>query len=80
SAAEAVSDDNSGRLSYVIAEYTGAKINGDAEFNGFSFYTVGSGTTLDHLVVKYGFDDGVEFFGGTVDLNGILCVNIADDM
>ncbi|GGF64347.1 hypothetical protein GCM10011397_04130 [Wenyingzhuangia marina] len=79
-AGSAIADDNSGVLTYVIAEYTGAKINGDAEFNGFSFYTVGSGTTLENLVVKYGFDDGVEFFGGTVDLKNILCVNIADDM
>ncbi|MGY5355263.1 hypothetical protein [Wenyingzhuangia sp. IMCC45467] len=79
-AAQAIPADNSGVLTYVIAEYTGAKINGDAEFNGFSFYTVGSGTTINNLVVKYGADDGVEFFGSTVDVDNILCVNIADDM
>ena len=80
SAATADAEDNSGALTYVIAEYTGAKINGESEFNGFSFYTVGSKTKLENLVVKYGFDDGVEFFGGTVNLTNILCVNIADDM
>ena len=80
SAADANAADNSGVLTYVIAEYTGAKINGDAEFNGFSFYTVGTGTTINNLVVKYGADDGVEFFGSTVNVDNILCVNIADDM
>jgi hypothetical protein len=80
SAAEAVPNDNSGTLTYVIAEYTGAKINGEQEFNGLSLYTVGSGTVIENIVIKNGADDGIEFFGGTVDVKNILCVNIADDM
>ncbi|MEI6866258.1 hypothetical protein [Flavicella sp.] len=79
-ASEADSADNSGVLTYIIAEYTGAKINGDQEFNGLSLYTVGSGTTINNIVIKYGADDGIEFFGGTVDVDNVLCVNIADDM
>eukprot|EP01090_Pellita_catalonica_P016641 TRINITY_DN481_c0_g2_i1.p1 TRINITY_DN481_c0_g2~~TRINITY_DN481_c0_g2_i1.p1 ORF type:complete len:401 (-),score=123.17 TRINITY_DN481_c0_g2_i1:1668-2870(-) len=73
-------DDNSGTLTYVKAEYTGAKINGDQEFNGFSFYTVGSGTTINNLVVSNGADDGIEFFGGTVNVTNVMCINIKDDM
>lgn len=72
--------DNSGTLTYVIAEYTGAKINGDQEFNGFSFYTVGTGTTINNIAVFNGADDGIEFFGGTVNVENVLCVNIKDDM
>lgn len=80
SAAEADPADNSGVLTYVIVEYTGAKINGEQEFNGLSLYTVGSGTTINNIVLKYGADDGIEFFGSTVDVENLLCVNIADDM
>ena len=72
--------DNSGELSYVIAEYTGAKINGEQEFNGISFFGVGSGTIVNNIVVSDGNDDGIEFFGGTVNVTNVYCANIADDM
>lgn len=73
-------DDNSGELSYVIAEYTGAKINGESEFNGISFFGVGSGTVVNNIVVNNGNDDGIEFFGGSVNVTNVFCSNIADDM
>jgi hypothetical protein len=75
-----VSADNSGTLSYVIAEYTGARINGEKEFNGITFYGVGSGTTVNNIVSKYGDDDAVEFFGGNVNVTNLLVVNAKDDM
>lgn len=75
-----ISDDNSGELSYVIAEYTGAKINGEQEFNGISFFGVGSGTVVNNIVVSDGNDDGIEFFGGTVNVTNVYCANIGDDM
>lgn len=72
--------DSSGELSYIIAEYTGAKINGEQEFNGISFFGVGSGTIVNNIVISDGNDDGVEFFGGTVNITNVYCANIADDM
>ena len=72
--------DDSGELTYVIAEYTGAKINGEQEFNGISFFGVGNGTTVNNIVISNGNDDGVEFFGGTVNVTNVYCANIADDM
>lgn len=72
--------DNSGTLTYVRTQYTGAKINGDQEFNGISLYTVGSKTTINNLFISNGADDGIEFFGGTVDVTNVMCVNIKDDM
>ncbi|AJR02938.1 hypothetical protein [Siansivirga zeaxanthinifaciens] len=75
-----VNDDDSGELSYIIAEYTGAKINGEQEFNGISFFGVGSKTIVNNIVVSDGNDDGVEFFGGTVNVNNVYCANIGDDM
>lgn len=66
-----VADDSSGNLSYVILAYPGTQINTDAEFNGFSFYGVGSGTTLNFLQVFQGQDDGFEWFGGTVNASNL---------
>ncbi|WBX73879.1 hypothetical protein PG913_01120 [Tenacibaculum pacificus] len=73
-------NDNSGTLTYVKAEYTGAKINGDQEFNGVSLYSVGSETTINNLFISNGADDGIELFGGTVNVTNVMCVNIKDDM
>tara|TARA_R110001583_G_C5654011_1_gene409020 strand:- start:127 stop:1314 length:1188 start_codon:yes stop_codon:yes gene_type:complete len=72
--------DNSGTLSYVSVLYTGARINSDKEFNGFTFYGVGSGTTVNNIASLYGDDDAVEFFGGTVNVTNLLVVNAKDDM
>ncbi|WP_062061624.1 hypothetical protein [Aquimarina longa] len=74
------SADNSGTLSYVVAEYTGARIDGTQEFNGISLFGVGSGTTINNIVVKNGDDDGIEFFGGTVNVTNIMIINAKDDM
>ncbi|MDN3596199.1 hypothetical protein [Zunongwangia endophytica] len=71
--------DNSGIIDYMILEYTGARINGDQEFNGFTFYGVGSGTSISNIMVRYGDDDGIEWFGGTVDVTNALVVNAKDD-
>ncbi|MDG1571308.1 multidrug transporter [Robiginitalea sp. M366] len=71
--------DNSGFLQYVRIEYAGGAIDGNAELNGLSLYAVGSGTTIDHIQIYEGSDDGVEFFGGTVNVSQIAVVNCEDD-
>ncbi len=71
--------DNSGTLSYVVTEYTGARIDATQEFNGISFFGVGSGTTVNNIAVFNGDDDGVEFFGGTVNVTNVMVVNAKDD-
>ncbi len=72
--------DNSGSLKYVRVEYAGAKIaDGTKELNGFSFYAVGSGTTLENLVSYKGNDDGYEFYGGTVSASNLISYGNADD-
>lgn len=72
--------DNSGVLKYVTVEYTGARINGEQEFNGFTFYSVGDGTVVENIASKNGDDDAVEFFGGSVNVKNLLVVNAKDDM
>ena len=71
---------NGGSLSYVRVEYAGSKLaDGTKELNGFSFYSVGSGTTLDHLVSYKGADDGFEFYGGTVSATNLISYGNTDD-
>ena len=53
--------DNSGTVQYLRIEYAGGAIDGNAELNGLSLYGVGNGTTIDHIQIFEGSDDGVEF-------------------
>lgn len=71
--------DNSGILDYVVLEYTGARINEEAEHNGCTLNGVGNGTQISNLVIKNGDDDGIEWFGGTVNVTNLLVVNAKDD-
>lgn len=71
--------DNSGILSYVRVEYSGGAADASSENNGFSFYGVGNGTQVDHIQAFEGKDDGIEFFGGTVNASFISVVGAQDD-
>jgi hypothetical protein len=71
--------DNSGFINYLVIKGTGAQINADSQYNGISFYGVGSGTTISNIAVINGSDDGVEFFGGTVSASNLFLENNADD-
>ena len=71
--------DSSGILRYVRVEYSGGAADGSSENNGFSFYGVGAGTTIDYIQAFEGADDGIEFFGGTVAINHAVVINCQDD-
>lgn len=71
---------NGGTLRYVRVEYAGKKLgDGNKELNGFSFYSVGSGTILENLVSYKGADDGFEFYGGTVSATNLISYGNSDD-
>ncbi|WP_300978571.1 hypothetical protein [Flavobacterium sp.] len=73
-------DHDGGSLKYVRVEYAGAKLaDGTKENNGFTFYSVGAKTVLDHLVSYKGADDGYEFFGGTVSMTNAISYGNFDD-
>ncbi len=74
-----VADDNSGSLNYVRVEYSGGAADGQSENNGISFYGVGNGTDVNYIQAYAGKDDGIEFFGGTVNANYISVINAEDD-
>nr|WP_309759279.1 hypothetical protein [Flavobacterium sp.] len=71
---------NGGTLKYVRVEYAGQVITqNNKEQNGFSFYSVGSGTILENLVSYKGNDDGYEFYGGTVSAKNLISYGNSDD-
>lgn len=72
--------DNSGVLTYVQICYAGARSTQDIEHNGLTLNGVGSGTTIENIYVLESADDGIEFFGGTVNVKNLLVVNPDDDM
>jgi len=72
-------EDNSGEIEYLVIRGTGAQINEESQYNGVSFYAVGSGTTVNNVAVINGSDDGVEFFGGSVSVTNIFLQNNEDD-
>jgi hypothetical protein len=71
--------DSSGAINYLIIKGTGAQINSESQYNGISFYGVGSGTIISNIAVINGSDDGVEFFGGTVSATNLFLENNEDD-
>ncbi|MFL0101065.1 hypothetical protein [Tenacibaculum maritimum] len=72
-------NDSSGSIKNLVIKGTGAQINLDSQYNGFSLYAVGSGTTIENIAVFDGADDGIEFFGGTVSAKNIYLENLEDD-
>jgi len=71
--------DSSGKIEYLKIEYTGAKFSSSKEFNGISFFAVGSGTVVSNIYAYESGDDAIEFFGGAVNASNIVLVNAYDD-
>lgn len=72
--------DNSGEITYLVLEYTGAKSSANVEHNGLTLNGVGNGTKIENIYVVEGADDAIEFFGGSVNVKNLLAVNSDDDM
>jgi hypothetical protein len=72
-------DDDSGILRYVIVKHAGAEIAPDSELNGISFGAVGRSTVVENLEIYSSYDDGVEMFGGAVNINNYVAVYVRDD-
>lgn len=74
-----ITGDNSGSIKYLRVEYSGANFTAEKEFNGVSFFGVGSGTVVDYVQVWNGSDDGFEWFGGTVNTSNLVSTGNQDD-
>lgn len=71
--------DNSGVLRYVRVEYAGFEFSPDNELNGIAFQGVGSGTVVEYVQAHMNQDDGIEMYGGTVNLKYVLVTGARDD-
>lgn len=73
------SDDDSGVMSYVSIRYGGTYMGTGSESNGLTLCGVGSGTEISNIEVYANQDDGIEFFGGTVNASHLLVYSSGDD-
>ncbi len=71
--------DNSGVFSYVSIRHGGSLIGSDNEINGLTLGSVGSGTVINNVEILSNLDDGVEFFGGTVNVTNLVISYPGDD-
>ena len=74
-----IADDNSGSIKYCRIEYSGIALDEEHEANGLTLYGVGSATEIDYIQIYIGADDGIEFFGGTVNITHAYVYGAEDD-
>ena len=72
-------NDDSGSLSYCGFRYGGIASIPGKELNGLSLGGVGRNTDIHHIEILNNIDDGIEIWGGTVNLKYISIWNIGDD-
>lgn len=72
-------NDNSGILRYVSIRHGGTNIGDGNEINGLTLGGVGSSTVVEYVEIISNADDGVEIFGGTVNLRNIVVSGCSDD-
>ena len=71
--------DNSGSITYVSIRHGGAALSEGNEINGLSLGSVGSGTKIENIEIIGNSDDGVEWFGGSVNVKNVVVWNCGDD-
>ena len=72
-------NESSGILEYVIVKHTGYEVKKDKELNGLSLAGVGKGTVIKNIAIIGGKDDGIEIWGGNVNIDGLYVYNAKDD-
>lgn len=72
-------EDNSGVIRYVSIRHGGANIGEGNEINGLTLGGVGSGTVIENVEIVSNQDDGIEWFGGTVNVTNAVVWNTGDD-
>lgn len=71
--------DNSGQLCYVSIRHGGTNIGSGNEINGLTLGGVGSQTQISNIEIVGNQDDGIEWFGGTVNVSNIVVWDCGDD-
>lgn len=71
--------DSSGSLEFVQIRFSGFSIAPGSELQSLTTGGVGSGTTLNNIMSFNSSDDGMEFFGGNVNMKNVAIVGADDD-
>ncbi|SFM02533.1 hypothetical protein [Marinobacter zhejiangensis] len=72
-------DDSCGVLEYTRIEFAGFEVYQDNELNGLTLGGCGRSSIIRNVQVHRSLDDGIEMFGGTVDLKNIVISGAGDD-
>jgi hypothetical protein len=72
-------DDDSGSVRFCSFRYGGKVVGLNNELNGLSLGGIGRATEIDHVEIMNNVDDGIEIWGGTVNLKYFSIWNIGDD-
>lgn len=72
-------DDDSGVLQFVSTRYTGRVLGLGNELNGLSLGGIGRETDIHHIDIMNNVDDGIEIWGGAVNIKFANIWNIGDD-
>ncbi len=70
---------SAGILRYVQVKHTGFEVVDGDELNGITFNAVGSGTVVENIQTYSTSDDGLEFFGGAVNVTNYVALYVNDD-
>lgn len=71
--------ENSGTMKYVSIRHTGTAVSPGNELQGLTMGGVGSGTVIENIELIGSEDDGIEIFGGAVNVTNIVIANFDDD-
>ncbi|MGA1044649.1 MAG: dockerin type I domain-containing protein [Phycisphaerales bacterium] len=72
-------DDDSGCISYLSIRYGGRVVGLGNELNGLSLGGIGRETDIKFVEIMNNVDDGIEIWGGTVNIQFASIWNIGDD-
>jgi hypothetical protein len=72
--------DDSGTLRFVSIRHAGDEVIQNSELNGLSLGGVGDGTVIESVEVYSCYDDGIQWFGGTVNGRKLVVSFVGDDV
>ena len=72
-------DDDSGIINYLVVKHAGFEVEVDNELNGITFNSVGRNTEVTNIQVYSSTDDGIEMFGGAVNVTNYVGLYVRDD-
>lgn len=72
-------NDDSGSINYLSLRYGGNVVGLNNELNGLSLGGIGRGTDINFVEILNNVDDGIEIWGGAVQLKNYVIWNVGDD-